>query len=121
MTTLFLTARKLIILDILPKYHEYNQQYFVNYVCPNLKKVDLSFQRRMPESTFWAHMDNSMCHNGSKVMSKFLKRQVSRCPHPPDSPDRSPYDFWLFVVLKETLKDQEFNSSDEIEEAIPRV
>jgi hypothetical protein len=24
-------------------------------------------------------------------------------------------------VLKETLKDQEFNSSDEIEEAIPRV
>jgi hypothetical protein len=50
MTTLFLTARKLIVLDVMSKGYKYNQQYFMNYVFPDLKKANLSSHGRMPES-----------------------------------------------------------------------
>jgi hypothetical protein len=57
------------------------------------------------------HMDNSMCHNRSKVASKVERQRVSRLPHPPHSQDRSPCDFWLFGIgiLKGVLKGRDFN------------
>jgi hypothetical protein len=67
---------------------------------------------------FWVHIDNSMYHNGSTVTSKIKKNGISRMPHPPDSPDRSPCDFWLFGMLKQILRDREFSLSDEIDDAI---
>jgi hypothetical protein len=69
-------------------------------------------------ATFWVHRDNSMCHNRPKVVSKFDKHRIARLLHPPYSPYLSPCDFWLFGLLKGTLKDREFHSHDEIEEAI---
>jgi hypothetical protein len=84
MITLFLTTRKPIVLDVRPKGHNYNQQYFVDYSFPELKKANLSFHRRMPESIVWVHMDNSMCHNESNMMSKFGKHHVSQSPYSPD-------------------------------------
>jgi hypothetical protein len=63
-------------------------------------------------------MDDSMCHNGSKVALKFEKHHIFRLPHPLYSPDISPCDFWLFGLLKGIMKDREFHSHDEIEEAI---
>jgi hypothetical protein len=121
MITSFFATRKLIVLDVLPKGHKYNQQDLLDYILPDLKRADLSAHCRMPESTFWVHMDNSMCHNGSKVMSTFGKHRVSQFPYPPYSPDVSPCDSWLFGRLKGILEDQEFNSSDEIEEVITTI
>jgi hypothetical protein len=62
-----------------------------------------------------------MCHNEYKVISKFGKHRVSRLPPPPDSPDISPCDFWLFGMLKGIFKDREFNSYDEIGGEITRI
>jgi hypothetical protein len=63
-------------------------------------------------------MDNSTCHNGSKVVSKFEQHHIFRLPHPPYSPDISPCDFWLFGLLKGIMKDREFHCPELIEEAI---
>jgi hypothetical protein len=59
-----------------------------------------------------------MCDNGSKVVSKLDKHHTARLPHPFYSPDLRPCDFWLFGTLKGILKDREYHSPDEIEEAI---
>jgi hypothetical protein len=61
------------------------------------------------------HMDNSLCHNVSKVTSKIKKKHISRMPYPPYSSDVSPCNFWLFGMLKQILRDGKFSSSDEIE------
>jgi hypothetical protein len=66
-------------------------------------------------------MANAMCYSGSKVISKFEKHHVLRLLHPAYPSDISPCDFWLFGMLKGLLKDDEFNSSDEREEAITSV
>jgi hypothetical protein len=118
MITLFFTGRKLIVLDALPKGRKYNQLYFVQNIFPESKEENRICRRRNSELTFWVPMDNSMCHNGSKVESKFGKHGLLRIPHPSYSPDISLCDFWLFGLLKGILMDHEFTSSDEIEEAI---
>jgi histone-lysine N-methyltransferase SETMAR len=66
-------------------------------------------------------MGHLMSHNGAKITSEFQKHHLARMLHPPDSPDRSPCDFWLFGMLKGILKDREFVSSEEIEVAIADV
>jgi hypothetical protein len=118
MITIFFTARQLILLDVLPKGSKFNQQYFTDYVFPDLKTENLNFGRRMPLATFWVHIDNSMGHNRLKVVSKFDKHHIARLPHPPYSPALSPCDFWFFEMLKGILKDREFRSHDVIEGAI---
>jgi hypothetical protein len=62
-----------------------------------------------------------MSHNGAKITSEFQNLHLARMPHPPDSPDISPCDFWLFGLLKGILKDREFVSSEAIEIAIADV
>jgi hypothetical protein len=118
MITLFFTARKLIVVDVMPKGWKYNQLYFVDNIVPGLKRGKMSFAPRKPGSTFRVHMDNSLCHNRAKITSEFQKHHLARMMHPPSSPDISPCDFWLFGMLKGIRKDQEFVSSEEIEVAI---
>jgi hypothetical protein len=115
--TIFFTACQLILLDVLPKGSKFNQQHFADSMFPDLKTENRNFRRRMPLATFRVHMDNSMCQNGSKVVSNFDKHHIARLRQP-YSPDLIPCDFWLFRMLKGILKDREFHSHDEIEEAI---
>jgi histone-lysine N-methyltransferase SETMAR len=115
---IFFTTRQLILLDVLPKGNKFNQRYFIDYVFPDLKTENRTSRRHMPRATFWVHMDNSMCRNGQKIVSKFDKHHIARLPHPPYSPDLNPCDFWVFGMLKGILKDREFHLHDEIEEAI---
>jgi hypothetical protein len=121
MITIFFTARQPILLDVLSKGSKFDQQYFIDYMFPDLKTENQNFRRRMPLATVWVHMDNSMGHNGSKFMSKFDRHHIARLPHPPHSPDLSPCDFWLFGILKGILKDRELHSRDETEKVITMV
>jgi hypothetical protein len=121
MIMLFFTARKVIVLEVLPKGIRFNQQYIIDCILPDLKRAAMNFHRRKTGRTFWVHMDNSMYLNGSKITSTFAKHYLSRMPQPPYSPDMSPCDFWLFSLLKGIFKDREFSSSEQIEKAITHV
>jgi histone-lysine N-methyltransferase SETMAR len=119
--TVFFTAKKPIVLDFLPRGIAFNQLFVINIIFPDLKKASLNFWRQERGSTFWVHMDNSTCHNGSKVTSKIKKNHIYRMMHPPYSSDISPCGFWLFGMLKQILRDREVSSNDEIEDAIAQV
>jgi hypothetical protein len=121
MIMVFFTAGKLIVLDVLLKAPNFNQLYFRDDIFPDLKRESARSRRREPGSTFRVQIDNSMFHNGSKIDLKFRKDDLFRMPQRPNSPDPSPGDFWRFGMLKGILKDREFTSSDEIQEAILNV
>jgi histone-lysine N-methyltransferase SETMAR len=121
MITVFFNARKRIMFDVLPRGSIFNQLYFSNSIFPDLKTVNLNFRRQNTGSTFWVHMDLSMCNNGSKVKSKIKKNHINRMPHPPYSPDMSQCDFLLFETLKQILRNRKFSSSDELEDVIAQV
>jgi hypothetical protein len=69
MLTVFFTSRKLLVLDSLPKGQKYNQDYFVQKMIPELQSERSRFARRNAPVELAAHMDNSMCHNGTKVIN----------------------------------------------------
>jgi hypothetical protein len=121
MITMFFTARKLIVLDVIPKGWKYNQLSFVDDKVRGLKRGKMSFGRHKPGSTFCVHMDNSMCHHRAHITSEFQKHHLARMPHPPYSPDISPCDFWLLGMVKGIRNDREFVSSEEIEVGIAEV
>jgi hypothetical protein len=59
-------------------------------------------------------MDNSMRHDGVKITEKLAKQHTARDSHPSHSLDLNPYDFWLFGMLKEKMKDKMFWSEQHI-------
>jgi hypothetical protein len=106
MITVFFTARQLITLDTLPKGQKYSQEYFVQNKLPSFLNEKKRFSRQKTAINFSVHMDNSMCHNGHRVVDGFRLLKILRAPHPPYSPDISPYDFWMFGDFKGKLKDR---------------
>ena len=46
---------------------------------------------------------------------------IKAVPHPPYSRDLAPCDFWLFVKLKENLRGNRFETTEEMKEAVMRV
>jgi hypothetical protein len=62
-----------------------------------------------------------MTDDGSRVAPKFEKHRPSRMPHPPYWQDINPCGAWLSGLLKRILSNPEFNSINEIEEAIPEI
>jgi hypothetical protein len=46
MITVFFTAKKLIVLDVLPRGSTFNQLYFINYIFPDLETANLNFRRQ---------------------------------------------------------------------------
>jgi histone-lysine N-methyltransferase SETMAR len=119
--TVSFTAKKFIVFDILPRGNTFNQRYFINNIFLDLKTAHLNFRRQKTGSAFWVHVDNSMCHNGSKVTSKIKKNHILGMLHPPYSPYISLCNFWLFEMLRQILRVREFSSSNEIENAIAQV
>jgi hypothetical protein len=116
--TRFFTRFERIVVDVLPKGSKFNQLDFIDHLFPDLKRENLNFHRRKPELTFCVHVDNSTCHAGSKVASKFEKYHILRLPHPPYWPEIRPCDCRLSGLLKGMMNDREFHSDDEIEKGI---
>jgi hypothetical protein len=85
MTTILFLGRKRIVPAILPKGIKFNHYYFVDYFS-RFENRKREFSSSDPAGGFWVHTDNSICHNESKVASKFEKHHASRLPHPLYSP-----------------------------------
>jgi hypothetical protein len=69
----------------------------------------------------FVHMDNSMCHNGCKMIDELDNLKFDRVPHPLYSVDLSPCNFSLFEMLKQKIKDRVFQAVEEIMTAVHRV
>jgi transposase len=108
----------LLVLNLLPKGTKFNQDYFIDAVLPNLYSEKRRIVSRKGLPSFSVHMDNSMRHNGAKITERLEKRHIARAPHAPYSPDLSPCDFWLIVILKQKIMERVFQSEEQIMVAI---
>jgi hypothetical protein len=66
-------------------------------------------------------MDNSMCHNGRKITEEISDTKLESLPHSAYSLNLNSYDFWLFGMLKEKMKDRVFQTVEEILEAVTLI
>jgi histone-lysine N-methyltransferase SETMAR len=57
------------------------------------------------------HHDNGRPHVHEDVSDYLESEGLTIIPHPPNSPDLSPCDFWLFDLIKDNLTDQDDSES----------
>ena len=63
------------------------------------------------------HQDNAPVHNSILVTVYLIKMGIKTFPHPPDSPDLAPDDFWLFPKLR----GYRYGTFEEMKEAVTKV
>jgi histone-lysine N-methyltransferase SETMAR len=117
MITIFFTATRLLVLNILLHGQSFTQDYFTSEIVPALTKEKLRFRRHHPGVIFSVDIDNSRCHSGRMATAEFGRRRLGRTEHPPYSPDLSPCDCWLFGFLKEKLKDRQLHRVQSLHQA----
>ena len=61
--------------------------------------------------------DNAPVHNSILVTDYLAKMGIKTVPHPPDSPDLTPCDFWLSPKLRVCR----YETIDEMKEAMTKV
>jgi hypothetical protein len=52
MIMVFFARLKRVMFDILPKWSKFNQLYFVDYIFPDLKRVNEHFHHGIPQVPF---------------------------------------------------------------------
>jgi hypothetical protein len=118
--TIFFTFTGLLVLNFLPTGTQFNQDYSIDAIFPELYGEMTRIARCKGAPGFSVHMDNSMCHSRAKITEKLATKYIVRALHPSYSPDLSPCDFWLFGMSKEKMKNKMFRSGQYILVTITR-
>jgi histone-lysine N-methyltransferase SETMAR len=96
MFTFIFSGYGLLTLNQFPKGQKMNSQYFCDVVLQETKEALTSIPGKSGIEGMMIHSDNCIVHNSGRTTRQFQDFQVTRLPHPPDSPDISPCDFWFF-------------------------
>ena len=118
MVTMFFNGNSLLCLDLLPKKNKFNQQYFIDYIIPEIQLNTDEIEDEPNLKNMKIHMDNCKIHKGKLITQKLNDLKVKSIPHPPYSPDISPCDFWLFGRVKKYLEDKEIKDDFQLKTQI---
>jgi histone-lysine N-methyltransferase SETMAR len=121
MVTIFLNGTGDWVINVLPKGVDLDGDYFADQILTPLAEFCYKGRRVPGHRKIRVHFDNAPIHKTKTVIDKIAELQLSRIEHPPYSPDLAPYDFFLFGYIKEILKDQSFETQDELLEAIEAI
>jgi hypothetical protein len=76
---------------------------------------------KSPGSAFLLQAGNFACDTGQKITGHSTSANIVRAPHPSYWLDLSPFDYWLFEFLKESMKGMELTTEYHIVEAITAI
>jgi hypothetical protein len=100
------------------KRQEIQSKLFHLHSPPGVRERKTTIIEKNAVLPFPIHVNDSACHNGHKITSQLTVADIARASHPPYSPDLSPWDFWLFGFLNESIEGMELSIEDQIVEAI---
>ena len=64
------------------------------------------------------HHDNAPAHTALSIREFLAKKNIPVLPHPPNSRDLAPWDFYLFSKLKSKLKGLHFGTMENIQKVV---
>ncbi|CAF2798145.1 unnamed protein product [Rotaria sp. Silwood2] len=105
-----------ILIYYVEKGETIDHQYYIDY-C--LKSLIDNIRTQRPVcggQGIKLHHDNGRPHVHEDVSNYLESKGVTIIPHPPNSPDLSPCDFWLLDLIKQNLSDQ--NNSESLYRAV---
>ena len=113
----FFDSTGMIYMHWVPTGQTVNKEYDVEV----LREFRKRFCRKRPalfKSGQWHfHQENTPVHNSILVIDYLKKMGIKTVPHPPNSPDLAPCDFWLFAKLRGCR----YETIEEMKEAVTKV
>jgi hypothetical protein len=95
----------------------FNAEYYYDHILAALTQLQPEADGRK----FVVHAYNAGAHIAQKCRSFCEENELWLAPHPPDSSDLTPSDFFLFGYVKERLKGMMFPSYKELLDTIGKV
>jgi len=101
--------------QFIPRGQTVNKEFFV----ADLKRLTEAVRQKKPQlwkNQSWVlHHDNAPAHSSFLVRNFLTKNETTVVAQPSYYPDLYPADFFLFPMLKSTLKGRRFDTIDEIQ------
>jgi hypothetical protein len=99
------------MLDLIPSECRFNAQDFVEHVMAPLVQIVFPQGRTRSTPRLNVHLENCRVHFSKVTEQFFIKNLLLHVPHPPDTRDLAPSDFWLFGGIMTGLAGQSFAES----------
>ena len=113
----FFDSTGMIYMHWVPTGQIVNKEYYVEV----LREFRKRFSRKRPalfKSGQWHfHQDNAPIQNSIVVTDYLTKMSIKTVPQPPNSPDLTPCDFWLFLKLRGCR----YETIEEMKKAVTKV
>jgi hypothetical protein len=104
-----------------PKWTICNSIFFRYVIVPDLLENVRAYSWRRALKRVCVHANNGCPHNSKKYNEHLTEFRTSRVPHPADSPDHAPSDFFLFGTVKTELSNYEIHSRQDPNSAIRAI
>ena len=117
----FFEVKWIVHKEFVPKGQTVNS----GFNCDVLRRLRENVRRRRPklwrEQTWLLHHDNAPSHTSVLTQQFLAKNNMAVIPHPPQSPNLAPCDFFLFQKMKFNLKGRLFDTIEKIQAELQRV
>ncbi|GFR59078.1 mariner transposase [Elysia marginata] len=114
MLTVFWDSEGIVYIEFLEQENAVNSERFIS----TLRKLSLRLKRERPIKQAILHHDNARPHTSCQTEEALHKMNFEVLPHPSYSPDLAPSDFYLFPKLKEHLRENHYESDEDVEAAV---
>ena len=121
MVTIFIRKNGKFFVDLMPSDQTFNSDYFVNVIIPKINDLAFPNGYQKGDKKAYIHFDNAPSHKSSIVKETLKHYPFILIPHPAYSPDISPLDFGVFGTIKEKMPYEEFESDEELKDAITSI
>lgn len=118
MFTIFLNGKGLQLIDVKPPLTKIDSNYFITNILHKIEESDLMIKSKKWKRRLYIHYDNAPSHSSRIVKDYVIHSKLKILDHPAYSPDLSICDFGIFGTLKNSLVGNEFESEDELFDAI---
>jgi hypothetical protein len=74
-TTMVFTETRLLVLHVVPREQNFNQDHFLVTIAPGLYKENTNAKRRIGRNQLAMHMYSPMCDKGRKIREDFTRKK----------------------------------------------
>ena len=117
----FFDSTGMIYMHWVPTGRTVNKEYYVEV----LREFRKRFRQKRPAlfklGQWHFQQDNAPVPNSISVTDYLTKMGIKTVPHSPYSPDLAPFDFWLFLKLKENLRGCHYETIEVMKESVTKV
>jgi histone-lysine N-methyltransferase SETMAR len=115
--SVFWDAEGVLLVDYLEKGHTIPGTYYANLLRQLKEKIKILRRGKLTRGVLF-HQDNAPSHKSTVAMAAINECGFEILEHPPYSPDLAPSDYYLFPKLKKKLSGRQFETNDDVIDAV---